>query len=889
MKKDSDPVLQQSFLTAQACHQRGDLASAEAIYSRLLAIDPADAEVLYLFGYLQISKGAVDTGLECLRLAQQLQPGNPRIPYTIGVVLQERACLDGAIEAYRQALAIDPEHRESLENLCSACYDSDDFANGLAAAQCALALAPDSLLAIRGVANCLAAMGRRTEALAAIAEGVRRHPATPELRLHHAWELLANGCWAEGWTEMEWRYARLGVNDAPPRSVPFPRWNGEALAGKTVLVYGEQGIGDEIMYAPFVHAITRAGGRCILECEARLERLFARAFPQCTLLARSDREQIHWSADLGQIDFCISSMSLPRFSAHPVAGAKYLAADPERVDYWRSRLDALPGRKIGISWRGGAIPKVQKIRSIAPALFGQLADDGLVFVSLQYGASVAEVAAVAPGVLHFPEVDALQDLDEFAALIAALDTVVSVDNSTVHLAGALGIPTLLMLPVFYEWRWGNASGGSSPWYRSVEMIRQREASEAGWKEVLAKVRDRLAGMVELSASPKAEADGAAAATILRPVAQGKSAMLLADTHYWYHWGCACTSLGLHEGLRPHFKRIEVMPLRRLLSGCPAPTGLDSLDSDEFFRQFEQRCPDIVAVIRAVDWVVINGEGSIHGAHPLPLFMLYLAYVARRRFGRQVALVNHSSYPGTALLPNGVDTASAYYARTYAALDSVVVREPISLENVRLFYPGVQLGFDCLPRFLAAHGPFPAAICERKLVLGGSVAWNAEMVACFANLAGRMQAQGYAVEILSGAKALLAADEIGFVEAMSAKLAACGVDHQICFALSEQEWLQHIAGASLLVSGRFHYSVAAAFLQVPFLVAESNTAKIAGMLMDFGLEVCSHALLPANYENVIDMADRLLVEGLGGVVFSERLLELRQRCEKNFGGFLADAR
>ena len=135
MPRQTDPGLQQSFALAVECQKRGDLAGAEAIYSRLLALDPSDSEVLYLFGCLQMSKGEQDVGLECLRLAQQLDPKDARMPYSIATVLQETGKTDEAIVAYRQALAINPLLREAWENLCAACYDTDDFAQGLAAAR----------------------------------------------------------------------------------------------------------------------------------------------------------------------------------------------------------------------------------------------------------------------------------------------------------------------------------------------------------------------------------------------------------------------------------------------------------------------------------------------------------------------------------------------------------------------------------------------------------------------------------------------------------------------------------------------------------------------------------------------------------------------------------
>lgn len=651
-------------------------------------------------------------------------------------------------------------------------------------------------------------------------------------------------------------------------------------------VYGEQDVGDEVMYAPYVLGLVKAGARCVLECEPRLERLFAQAFPECLIQHREDREQIPWHAGSPEVDYCISALSLPLYFPHPLDRRRFLMADPERTEYWRKRLqEAGPGLKVGVSWRGGADAKARKIRSIPERIFGGLIDPGATFVSLQYGATAAQAAAVSPDLLHFSEVDPLRDLDEFCALVSALDAVVSVDNSTVHFAGALGVRTLLLLPVYSEWRWGNQSAGESPWYQSLEFIRQSDASEAGWQNLVAEARCWLYAGDQ--ATPDSTNKGVAteqknvAKILAAPMKAGRSALLVGDTNYWYHWGCSCTSLGLHEGLRSRFEEIRVLPLPRLLSGCPAPFGLESLDADDFFAQFRQACPDVVVAMEAADCVIINGEGSIHGASPLPLLLLYVAYVAKKRLGKRVAVVNHSCYPGNAVPPGASTAVSEYYAEVYNALDLAVVREDNSLENVSAFAGNVSLGFDCLPLFLEKYRQEQECVRQRKLVFGGSVSWSSEMVRCFATLAEWGASEGFSVEILSGAKAFLASDEVGFVEQMVHLLAEKKVAHTLRFPLSELEWLDAIGSASLVISGRFHYSIAAAFQRVPFLVAESNTAKIGGLLTELGLEAAVVALGRGEYGSVVRKAQALLRGEIPGTATPERLDALRSRARLNF--------
>ncbi len=141
---------------------------------------------------------------------------------------------------------------------------------------------------------------------------------------------------------------------------------------------------------------------------------------------------------------------------------------------------------------------------------------------------------------------------------------------------------------------------------------------------------------------------------------------------------------------------------------------------------------------------------------------------------------------------------------------VVVREKPSQEQLRALGVEAQLGFDCLPLFLEGRPLRAPGEPRRRIVFGGSVSWTPGLLEAFADIARRLAADGHAIEILSGAKAYLADDEVGFVEAFSRRLQQLQVPFDLRFAHSEREWLQTIAGAALVVSGRFHYSVAAAF-------------------------------------------------------------------------------
>jgi hypothetical protein len=261
------------------------------------------------------------------------------------------------------------------------------------------------------------------------------------------------------------------------------RWSGRALPrGAKLLLWGEQGIGDEVMFSGLVRAaIEAAQGTVLLECAPRLVSVFQRAFPSANVYPRSDppvqeTAAADWQCALGTLP----GLLWP--SGTPTPPAPWLRPKPESVERMQQTVAKLGhGRKIGIAWRGG-LATDQRPRLIPPSLFEPLlrrAD--VVPICLQHGpvedylTATKAVAGKAP--ICIPGVDPLTDLEGFAALLACMDGVVSVDNSTVHLAGALGIPTLVLLTRDNDWRWG-VDGVPCPWYQSVMRVWQQ--AEGNW-------------------------------------------------------------------------------------------------------------------------------------------------------------------------------------------------------------------------------------------------------------------------------------------------------------------------------------------------------------------------------------------------------------------------
>jgi len=349
-------------------------------------------------------------------------------------------------------------------------------------------LAPALPQVISALGHAMRDQGRFEEALAAYDAALRIDPAFGDALINRAQLLLLRGDYARGWQAYEQRFEALGVSSRAQDGVT--PWRGEPLAGRTILVHGEQGVGDEVMYASCIPDLAARAGQVLLQCSDRLAPLFARSFEGVQVRGASAARK--WGA---KPDFQVDIGGLPRFlRASPddfPARASWLLPDAARVERWRGRLSGLGGRaRVGIAWRGGAPATRGPLRSIPlDELEPLLRLDGVEFVSLQHpvpGAPEDEPDRIdALGVHQF---DATQDLDDLAALICALDLVVSVDNSNVHLAGALGQDAWVLLPRSPDWRYG-WSGETMPWYPSLRLW--RKAPRESWKNVIGRVADAL--------------------------------------------------------------------------------------------------------------------------------------------------------------------------------------------------------------------------------------------------------------------------------------------------------------------------------------------------------------------------------------------------------------
>lgn len=488
------PDLTVAYIALGNIHKlRGDGSGAERCYRTALANDPDSPAAHYNIALILKHYGQDDAALQHLDRAYNLAPGFDDAITERALCLIRLKRYDDAVSFLRGLTAQRPESAALQACLGSAWQAMHRPREALACYEQAQDLGYAGAELFRNLGIVLQQLGRIEEALGAYDRAIVLEPDNPLPRFHRALARLLIGDYAAGWPDYE---LRLMSEDRPARIAQFQRWEGSALEARTILVYGEQGLGDEIMFASCLPEIIDRAGHCVVECHRKLEKLFARSFPTASVYAAPSAGAYAAATLQERIDFEIPSGSLPYF-LRGTAGAfprhqGYLRADPARIGYWRQRLAELgPGMKIGISWEGGTHQTRSPLRSIPlEQWLPILRTPGVRWVNLQYtgaGAALSELK-----LQHGIEVthweDAIDDYDETAALVCALDLTISVCTAVIHLGGALGQPIWVMAPLSPEWRYGIA-GETMPWYPSVREFRQSVFGE--WSSVILEVTQQL--------------------------------------------------------------------------------------------------------------------------------------------------------------------------------------------------------------------------------------------------------------------------------------------------------------------------------------------------------------------------------------------------------------
>lgn len=489
---------------------------------------PQDAQLWNDLAAVQIELLDVAGAEHSIRRAMDLDPQLAQAHCNLGIVLAERGDEQGALRYFEQAIRLDPSldavrvNRALLLSKMQMVELALDAWNGV------LLRTPKNGRAHAEKAALLFRMGRFSEARVSLERArilgaseadvslyeslIEAEAGDPEVavrgietlrgRFEDAeidWNLahvrLSSGDFERGWPLYEARLRKS--SDSPRRAYRFGEWQGEPVRPGELLVMAEQGLGDEIMFASCYPDLIRRAPGCVIECDPRLETLIRRSFPGASIAGVPRGNDRTWLAAHPQLRLQVHAGSLPRFfrdrrERFPRHDG-YLRPDPERVQAWRNRLEALGGKaKVGIAWNGGLAHTRRALRCVPPEQFAPLLrDPTLTFVSLQYddqGAVAARLHELSGARISVFE-ESFASLDENAALTRALDVVVTVCSSVAHMSGAVGVPTWVLTPKAAEWRY-QRGGDSMPWYPAVRLFRQDQGES--WDEVVARVAEALA-------------------------------------------------------------------------------------------------------------------------------------------------------------------------------------------------------------------------------------------------------------------------------------------------------------------------------------------------------------------------------------------------------------
>jgi len=441
---------------ADALKHRGDALSAlgrlgEAVtdYDRALEIVPGDVNVLNNRSLALLGLKQPDEALATIELALQFAPKLAELVNTRGAALIALGRFDDALECFDRAQLLKPGYVNAIVSRGSA----------------------------------LEELGRHEEALASYAQAIKLSPDHMLAHWNQASLMLLTGDLARGFAEAEWRY---NVPSRGLRASGFkaPPWLGEtSIEGKTILVHAEQGLGDTIHFARYIALLAARGARVIARVQKPLRKLIA---------------------DIEGASVCIAEDDpLPRFDLHcalpslPLAFQTTLDSIPAQIPYlkapalkpeWRERLGPEARPKIGIVWSGYAHHERDRYRSIPLAMLEPLLASDATFISLQTELRPDDTSTMR----DFSDLVAagpfLHDFSEMSALVASLDLVITVDTSIAHLAGALGRPVWILLPVLPDWRW-LLDREDSPWYPTAKLFRQ--GADRDWDPVIERVRRAL--------------------------------------------------------------------------------------------------------------------------------------------------------------------------------------------------------------------------------------------------------------------------------------------------------------------------------------------------------------------------------------------------------------
>jgi tetratricopeptide (TPR) repeat protein len=470
-----------------ALHKLGRFEEAIASYDRAIALSHGLVEAHANRGNTLNSLHRYDDALTSFDRALALRPDLVEALTNRGNALNGLKRYAGALASYDRAIVCQPTHAGAHYNRGTTLHEMRRYDEALASYDRAIALQPDYPEAFSNRGATLWELKRHDEALASYDHAIALQPEFPEAHWNAASLRLLTGDFDRGWAEYEWRW-KYRTMALAKRNFAQPLWRGEPIERKTILLHSEQGLGDTIQFCRYVPLVAERGARVILEVDKRLRELMSSLNGAAQVMSAGDV--------LPEFDLHCPLLSLPR-AFHTLletvpSHTPYLHAPTEQLTKWNTRLGPKRGLRVGLIWSGNPAHHRDQARSIEFGALTPLLNTGATFFSLQKDIRPDDAAALARRQDVIQVADEFADFSDTAAVMAQLDLIISVDTSTVHLAGALGRPVWILLPYLPDWRW-LLDRDTSPWYPTARLFRQDETRR--WDSVIPRVQAALSEMI----------------------------------------------------------------------------------------------------------------------------------------------------------------------------------------------------------------------------------------------------------------------------------------------------------------------------------------------------------------------------------------------------------
>jgi tetratricopeptide (TPR) repeat protein len=475
-----------------ALRGQGKLDEAVVSYRRTLELKPDLVDAHYHLGAALKEQRKLDEAVACFRRTLELKPNDAEVHNNLGIVLNDQGKPDEAIACFHRALELMPGFLEAHNNLGVTLNGQGKPEEAMACYRRALELKPDYVPAHNNLGNALMNAGKLDEAIACYRRALELEPDYAEAHSNRSLASLLMGNFEDGWSEYDWRWK---ANNFAQPVFSQPLWDGRPLEGRAILLYAEQGLGDTIHFVRYAAQVKQRGGSVVVKCPRPLLYLLRSCAGIDRLVAEGE--------ELPPFGVQAPLLSLPGIFHTTLenlpATVPYLYAEPDLVQRWQQELDRLAGFKIGIAWQGSRKHPKDRDRSIPLGCFEPLARCcGVRLLSLQKHSGTEQIQEVAQ---RFPIIDLASRLDEAsgafmdtAAVMKTLDLVITCDTAVAHLAGALGVPVWVALPLVPDWRW-LLDRSDSPWYPTMRLFRQE--SHGDWPGVFRRIEvalgERLAG------------------------------------------------------------------------------------------------------------------------------------------------------------------------------------------------------------------------------------------------------------------------------------------------------------------------------------------------------------------------------------------------------------